>query len=111
MFVAGANKDVYKRQMIDRACSVAMRLFMMLPPNKVNFTFFDPITLGETFASFTRLVEVDDRTSKVINGKIWTSAEDIEDKLRITTDHIANVTQRCLQGQYDNCLLYTSRCV
>ena len=88
--------------MIDRACSIAMRLFMMLPPNKINFTFFDPITLGETFASFTRLVEVDDRTSKVINGKIWTSAEDIEDKLRIATDHIANVTQRCLQGQYEN---------
>lgn len=92
--------------MIDRACSVAMRLFMMLPPNKVNFTFFDPITLGETFASFTRLVEVDDRTSKVINGKIWTSAEDIEAKLRITTDHIANVTQRCLQGQYDSIQAY-----
>ena len=92
--------------MIDRACSVAMRLFMMLPPNKINFTFFDPITLGETFASFTRLVEVDDRTSKVINGKIWTSAEDIEEKLRITTDHIANVTQRCLQGQYDNIQAY-----
>ena len=43
---------------------------------------------------------------KLINGKIWTSAEDIEKKLRITTDHIANVTQRCLQGQYDNIQAY-----
>lgn len=98
--------NINRKVMIDRACSIAMRLFMMLPPNKVNFTFFDPITLGETFASFTRLVEVDDRTSKVINGKIWTSAEDIEDKLRIATDHIANVTQRCLQGQYENIQQY-----
>lgn len=95
-----------RQLMINRASSLAMRLFMMLPPNKINFTFFDPITLGETFASFTRLVEVDDRTSKVINGKIWTSEEDIEDKLRIATDHIANVTQRCLQGQYDNIQQY-----
>lgn len=95
-----------RQLMINRASSLAMRLFMMLPPNKINFTFFDPITLGETFASFTRLVEVDDLTSKVINGKIWTSEEDIEDKLRIATDHIANVTQRCLQGQYDNIQQY-----
>lgn len=91
-----------REMIIDRICSMAMRLFMMVPPNKVNFTFIDPITLGETFASFTRLVDVDDRTSKVINGKIWTSPSDIEEKLRITTDHVANVTQRCLQGQYEN---------
>lgn len=91
-----------------RACSLAMRLFMMLPPNKVNFTFFDPITLGETFAVFTRLVEPNDRTSRVINGKIWTTAEDIREKLRITTDHIANVTQRCLQGQYENIQAYNA---
>ena len=95
-----------RQQMIDSACSIALRLFMLLPPNKVNFTFFDPITLGETFALFTRLVDVDDRTSKVINGKIWTSADDISDKLKVTTEHIANVTQRCLQGQYDNIQQY-----
>ena len=100
--VNGSNRQL----IINRACSMAMRLFMMLPPNKVNFTFFDPITLGETFAIFTRLVEVDDRTSKVINGKIWTSEQDIEEKLRVVKDHIANVTQRCLQGRYDNIQRY-----
>lgn len=91
-----------RETLANRACSLAMRLFMMLPPNKVNFTFVDPITLGETFALFTRLVDVDDRTSKVINGKIWTSTADVDDRLRVLADHIANVTQRCLQGQYDN---------
>ena len=97
-----------RQTLIDRACSLAMRLFMMLPPNKVNFTFFDPIMLGETFALFTRLVDVNDTTSKVINGKIWSNASDIEEKLRITTDHIANVTQRCLQGQYDSIQAYNA---
>ena len=33
-----------RQLMINRASSLAMRLFMMLPPNKINFTFFDPIT-------------------------------------------------------------------
>lgn len=78
----------------------------VLPPGKVNFTFVDPVSLGESFAMFTRLVNIDDRTSEVINGKIWSSPNDIEDKLRIMTDHISNVTQRCLQGKYDNIYEY-----
>jgi len=62
-----------RETLIDRACSLTMRLFMTIPPNKVNFTFIDPIDLGHNFAIFTQLVDVDDqRTTKVINGKIWT---------------------------------------
>lgn len=87
---------------IDYIYSLASRLIMMIPPNKINFTFFDPITMGETFAIFTGLVDFEDKISKVINDKIWTTHKDIEDKLRITTNHIANVTQRCLQGQYSS---------
>lgn len=36
-------------------------------------------------------------------GSCWYG---IEDKLRIMTDHISNVTQRCLQGKYDNIYEY-----
>ena len=91
---------------VKNACDLGMRLFMMLPPGKLNFTFIDPVTLGESFAMFTRLVDVDDRTSEVINGKIWSSPADIEDKMKIMTDHISNVTQRCLQGKYNNIYEY-----
>ena len=95
-----------KGKVVSDACNMGIRLFMMLPPGKVNFTFVDPVSLGESFAMFTRLVNIDDRTSEVINGKIWSSPNDIEDKLRIMTDHISNVTQRCLQGKYDNIYEY-----
>lgn len=95
-----------KEKVVSDACDMGMRLFMMLPPGKLNFTFIDPVTLGESFAMFTRLVDVDDRTSEVINGKIWFSPADIEQKLKIMTDHISNVTQRCLQGKYDNIYEY-----
>lgn len=91
---------------VKNACEMGMRLFMMLPPGKVNFTFIDPVTLGESFAMFTRLVDVDDRTSEIINGKIWSAPSDIENKLEIMTNHISNVTQRCLQGKYDNIFEY-----
>ena len=95
-----------RKNVVQDACDLGMRLFMMLPPGKLNFTFIDPVTLGESFAMFTRLVDVDDRTSEVINGKIWSSPTDIEQKLKVMTDHISNVTQRCLQGKYDNIYEY-----
>jgi len=91
---------------VKNACDFGMRLFMMLPPGKIKFTFIDPVSLGESFAIFTRLVNVDDRTSEVINGKIWSAPGDIESKLRVMTDHISNVTQRCLQGKYDSIFEY-----
>lgn len=95
-----------RQNVVKNACDLGMRLFMMLPPGKLNFTFIDPVTLGESFAMFTRLVDIDDRTSEVINGKIWSAPSDIEQKLKIMTDHISNVTQRCLQGKYDNIYEY-----
>ena len=95
-----------RSNVVKNACALGMRLFMMLPPGKLNFTFIDPVTLGESFAMFTRLIDVDDRTSEIINGKIWSSPADIEQKLKIMTDHISNVTQRCLQGKYDNIYEY-----
>jgi len=95
-----------RANVVKDACDMGMRLFMMLPPGKVNFTFIDPVTLGESFAMFTRLVDVDDRTSEIINGKIWSAPSDIEDKLKIMKNHISNVTQRCLQGKYDNIFEY-----
>mgnify|MGYP000094923205 FL=1 len=95
-----------RQNVVKNACDLGMRLFMMFPPGKLNFTFIDPVTLGESFAMFTRLVDVDDRTSEVINGKIWSAPSDIEQKLKIMTDHISNVTQRCLQGKYDNIYEY-----
>ena len=95
-----------RQNVVKNACDLGMRLFMMLPPGKLNFTFIDPVTLGESFAMFTRLVDVDDRTSEVINGKIWSAPADIEQKLKIMTDHVSNVTQRCLQGKYDNIYEY-----
>ena len=95
-----------RQKVVSDACNLGMRLFMMLPPGKLNFTFIDPVRLGESFAMFTRLVDVDDRTSEIINGKIWSAPSDIEEKLKIMTDHISNVTQRYLQGKFNNIYEY-----
>ena len=95
-----------RNRVVEDARMLGMRLFMMFPPRKLNFTFIDPVKLGESFAMFNRLVSVDDRTNEVINGKVWFDQKDIEEKLKLLTNHISNVTQRCLQGKYDNIYEY-----
>lgn len=95
-----------REQAVENACALGMRLFTSVPPAKINFTFADPVTLGESFAMFTRLADADDRTGEVINGRIWSDPSDIESKLKIMTDRISNVTQRCLQGKYDSIYEY-----
>ena len=99
------NGEGYQRVVKD-ACDLGMRLFMMVPPGKLNFTFIDPVASGGSFAMFTRLIDVNDNKREIINGKIWSNPSDIEEKLRVMTDHIANVIQRCLQGKYDSIYEY-----
>ncbi len=98
--------EARKQDAVASACGLGMRLFMMFPPRKIHFTFMDPVSLGGSFAMFRRLVDSDDRTNEVINGQIWSKSSDIEKKLQTMTDHISNVTQRCLQGKYGNIYEY-----
>lgn len=95
-----------RKKAVSDACAIGLQLFMTVPAGKIRFTFLDPLELGASFAMFGQLVDTDDRTSEVINGKIWSDPRDIEEKLRILTNHISNVTQRCLQGKYDNIYEY-----
>lgn len=88
------------------ASGIAMRLFMMIQLGKINFTFYDPVALGGTFIDFSSLVNIDDRSAELINGKIWTSSEDIEDRLHHLAEHISGITQRCLRGQFSNIYEY-----
>ncbi len=95
-----ASNEEEQKIAVDYVNRIVMRLFMMIPPNKVNFTFLDPVKLGDSFVAVNQLVDFDDRSSKVINGKIWSSSSDIADKLQVAADRISNVNQRCLQGKY-----------
>lgn len=88
------------------ANGIALRLFMMTQLGKINFTFFDPVALGGSFVDFSGLVNIDDHSASLINGKIWTSTEDIEDRLHRLAEHISGVTQRCLRGQFSNIYEY-----
>ena len=106
--IKSKDADGYET-IVNRIRSLIMRLFMMIKPDKVHFTFIDHIALGHTFALFNKLVDPNDRTNRIINEEICTSTEDIDKKLRLLTKHIANVTQRCLQGDYKNIKEYNEK--
>ena len=105
-FLYRFNGDADRPKVIEDARNLGLRLFMMIPPGKVHFTFADPVALGSSFAMFGRLVDANDRTNEVINGQIWSSPSDIEEKLKGMTNHISTVTQRYLQGRYRNIFEY-----
>lgn len=99
-------KEEQRKNVVKSACNFGMRLFMMFPPRKVKFTFVDSVKLGDSFAIFRNLVSTDDRSSEVINGKIWSNTADIENKLKTMTSHISDVIQGCLRGKYSNIYEY-----
>lgn len=90
-------------QVVDLLRGMVMQLFMTIPCGKVRFTFVDPVDLGNTFAMFSRLGEVDER---IIDTRIWSDEGRIEERLQVVVDHTEDVIQRCLQGRFRNIVEY-----
>lgn len=90
-------------KVIDILRSMVMQLFMAVPCGKARFTFVDPVDLGNTFAMFSRLGEIDER---IIDTRIWSDEERIEERLQVVVDHTEDVIQRCLQGRFKNIVEY-----
>ncbi|MDW8244447.1 MAG: FtsK/SpoIIIE domain-containing protein [Thermogemmata sp.] len=79
--------------------NLMLRCLTGLPPGKVRFTLCDPLGLGENFAAFMHLADVDER---LISGQIWTEPRDIEQQLTDLTEHITSVLQKYLRNQYSS---------
>lgn len=90
-------------QVVDLLRGMVMQLFMTIPCGKVRFTFVDPVDLGNTFAMFSRLGEIDER---IIDTRIWSDEDRIEERLQVVVDHTEDVIQRCLQGRFRNIVEY-----
>lgn len=74
------------------------RLLAAVPPGKARFTFFDPLGLGQAVSPFLALADHD---PKLIDGKVWTNAESLRNRLTELSAHIENVIQKYLRGQYE----------
>ncbi len=77
--------------------NVMLRLLTTFPPGKVRFTIIDPVGLGQNFSAFMHLADYDE---KLVNSRIWTEANHIQQRLADLTEHMENVIQKYLRNEF-----------
>lgn len=77
--------------------NIIFRIFATTPPGKLMFTIFDPIGLGENFASLMHLADYED---SYINSRIWTQSAQFEEKLAELNEHMEKIIQMYLRNEY-----------
>lgn len=77
--------------------NVMLRLLTSFPPSKARFTIVDPVGLGESFAGFMHLSDLDEQ---LINDKVWTDPKHIEQRLSELTEHMETVIQKYLRNEF-----------
>lgn len=77
--------------------SLMLRIFGAFPPGKVRFTMADPVALGQSFAGFMRLSEIE---PSPVGQKIWSDPAQIERQLSDLTEHMQTVIQKYLRTDF-----------
>lgn len=77
--------------------NIILRLLSTLPPGKVACTIIDPVGLGQNFGG---LMHIADHEESVINRRIWTQPDQIEDRLTELNEHIEKVIQMYLRDEF-----------
>jgi len=77
--------------------NIILRLLYTNPPGKLTFTIIDPVRLGQNFAG---LMHLGDYQESLINRRIWTQGDQIEERLAEMSEHIEKVIQMYLRDEY-----------
>jgi DNA segregation ATPase FtsK/SpoIIIE, S-DNA-T family len=85
---------------------VILRLLAANPPGKLAFTIVDPVGLGENFAGLMHLADYEE---SLINRKIWTQSDQIDDRLAELSEHIEKVIQMYLRTEYATITEYNEK--
>ena len=81
----------------DTINNVILRLLATTPPGKMAFTIIDPVGLGQNFAGLMHLADYEE---SLINRRIWTQRDQIEERLAELNEHIEKVIQMYLRNEY-----------
>ncbi len=76
---------------------IILRLFTTSPPGKIAFSIIDPVGLGQSFAG---LMHFSDYEEALINRRIWTQRDQIDERLAELNEHIEKVIQMYLRNEY-----------
>ncbi len=77
--------------------NVVLRLLSVAPPGRLSFTVIDPVGLGQSFSGVMHLA---DYAEHVINSRIWTQTQQIEQQLADLNEHMEKVIQMYLRSDY-----------
>ncbi len=86
--------------------NVILRLLASFPPGKVTFTIIDPVGLGQHFAG---LMHLGDYEESLINRRIWTQRDQIEDRLAELNEHMEKVIQMYLRTEFQTITEYNAQ--
>lgn len=86
--------------------NVMLRLFASSPPGKVAMTIIDPVGLGQNFAGLMHLADYEE---SLINRRIWTQRDQIDERLADLNEHIEKVIQMYLRNEYATIMEYNER--
>ncbi len=85
---------------------VILRLLATTPPGKLAFTIIDPVGLGQNFAGLMHLADYEE---SLINRRIWTQRDQIEERLAELNEHIEKVIQMYLRNEYATITEYNAQ--
>ena len=86
--------------------NLVLRLLGGAPPGRIAFTILDPVSLGQNFAGLMHLA---DHADRLINRRIWTQPEQIDQQLGDLNEHIEKVTQLYLRNEYSSIAEYNEQ--
>ena len=68
-----------------------------LTPGQARFSILDPRGLGEKFATFLKLIDLEEH---LIGSKIWTSQNEVEQRLADLCEHAEKIIQKYLRDEF-----------
>ncbi len=100
------TKDSGDASVIATLNNVILRLLASMPPGHVVFTIIDPVGLGQNFSGLMHLADYEE---SVINRRIWTQRDQIEERLAELAEHIEKVIQMYLRNEYATITEYNAK--
>ncbi|NNE91979.1 MAG: ATP-binding protein [Verrucomicrobiales bacterium] len=86
--------------------NLILRILTGAPAGRVTFTIIDPVGLGQNFAGVMHLA---DHEEFLINSRIWTQPQQIEQRLSELSDHMEKVIQMYLRNEYSTITEYNEK--
>ena len=86
--------------------NIILRLLSTTPPGKLSFTIIDAVGLGQNFAG---LMHIADYEESLINRRIWTQRDQIDERLGELNEHIEKVIQMYLRNEYATITEYNEK--